>query len=345
MGMSPRARRGLRVLAGLAVGGLVALTVLTLCLLRDPLPRMEERRSRLAVVEEGPVSRADGTIVQPARLRAESGLTLDVLVRAPVTDAPDPSADRPTPGRDAPAREPGARGRDLAAPPRLPLYVLIGGYRTGERAALLVGETNGAVVAGLGYPYEGPVDLAGLEILPHLPAIRSALLDTPPAIQLALDYLLRRPDVDPGRVELVGVSFGAFFAPAAAALDPRVTRLWLVHGAARPHDVLDHGLERWIPHDLPRAAVAAVANVVFAGPQLAPERWLPGVSPRPVVVISARDDESLPRAAVEALYESARPPKERIWLEGRHVHPQRPDIIRRIMDVVLERAARIDAQR
>jgi dienelactone hydrolase len=191
----------------------------------------------------------------------------------------------------------------------------------------------------MGYPYDGPTDLSGLRVLWHLPKIRRAILDTPPAIQLTLDYLLKRPDVDPARVELVGVSFGAFFTPVAAALDPRVTRLWLIHGAADPRRVLEQGLRTTVPYALPRALVAIAGNVVFAGPALAPERWVPRVAPRPVIMINASDDERLPPDAVETLYASARAPKERIWVAGQHLHPTRDDLIREIMDIVLSRAA------
>jgi len=318
--MSPLGRRWPRVVLGLAAGGLLLVAAVTLWLLRDPLPRMAERRSAIAAVEEGHEARAGGMVSVPVRVRASSGLEVNLIVRTPEAHADED-----------PAFAPDQRGRR-------PLFLLIGGYRTGERAAMLVEETRGAVVAAMGYPYEGPLDVSGLAVLRHLAEIRRAILDTPPAVALTLDYLLARPDVDPARVELVGVSLGAFFAPAAAGLDPRVRRLWLVHGAARPREVLEHGLRRYIAWSPPRALVATAANLVFAGPQLAPGRWLPRVSPRPVIMISASDDESLPPDAVRALYANAREPKEQIWLPGRHVHPAREDVIRQLMDVVLERA-------
>lgn len=316
------ARRGLR-LAGLLVLLCAALLgSLTLLLLRDPLPRMAERRSSLAAVRELGDTTAAGLTTRHVQLTAQSGLSFDLMVRAPARAAA--TAD--------PALAPDELGRR-------PLFLILGGYRTGERAATLIDETEGAVVAALGYPYEGPVDVSGLSVLAHLPAIRRAILDTPPAVQLALDYLLSRPDVDPDRVELVGVSLGAFVTPAAAALDPRVSRLWLIHGAGRPRAVLEHGLRRYIPYEVPRELVAAAANVVFAGPLLAPERWLPRLHPRPVVIINAHDDERLPPEAVAALYRSAREPKEQMWLSGAHVHPDRADLVQAIMSVVLAHAA------
>lgn len=304
----------MRRLLLLGVGALLFVGAAAALLLRDPSPRFAERRSALAEVVQGPAERSEGLVSQPLHLTAASGLSFDLLVRTP-EDVIDGSG-------------------------RRPLFLILGGYRTGAQAAMLVDDTRGAVVAAMGYPYDGPVDVKGLAVLRYLPEIRGALLDTPPAVQLALDHLLSLPQVDPERVELLGVSFGAFLAPAAAALDTRVTRLWLVHGAGQPYRVLEHGLERYVPYTLPRKVVAGLAHLAFAGPQLAPEDWLPRVSPRPVVIINASDDERLPREAVEALYASARPPKEQIWLSGEHVHPDRPEVIEEVMDVVLSRASR-----
>ena len=76
----------------------------------------------------------------------------------------------------------------------------------------------------------------------------------------------------------------------------------------------------------------------IGGPQLAPERWAPRIAPRPVVMVNAIDDERMPRAAVESLYDRAAHPKELIWMSGRHIHGDAPTI-QRLVALVLERAA------
>ena len=59
-----------------------------------------------------------------------------------------------------------------------------------------------AVVAAIEYPYHGAPNPKGLAVVREVPAIRRAILDTPPAILLALDYLLAQRDVDSARVKL-----------------------------------------------------------------------------------------------------------------------------------------------
>jgi fermentation-respiration switch protein FrsA (DUF1100 family) len=85
-----------------------------------------------------------------------------------------------------------------------------------------------------------------------------------------------------------------------------------------------------------RFAAAAFANVIIAGPRLAPERWVPRIAPRPFMMVSAEGDERLPRAAVEALYRSAREPKSLVWMPGPHVHADTATV-RRLADIVLAR--------
>lgn len=309
-------RRGRRLLAALAILVLLAAGG-TLWLLRDPRPRFVERRSQLLSADEGPETRASGHGSRSVTLRAANGLRVDLLLRYP---AP-------------------AESRVANHAPR-PVFLILGGYRTGDRAAALVENTHGTIIAAMAYPYNGPLNPKGLAVLPLVPAIRTAILDTPPSVLLAIDYLRSRPDVDSTRIELVGASFGVPFVSIAAAMDPRVSRLWLVHGAGRPLRLIERGLERSIPWAPLRWPVAHLANVLASGPRLAPEKWVAQVAPRPVIMINASEDERLPRAAIDALHESARQPREVIWLPGGHVQPNREEVIRSLVETVLARAAR-----
>jgi fermentation-respiration switch protein FrsA (DUF1100 family) len=84
--------------------------------------------------------------------------------------------------------------------------------------------------------------------------------------------------------------------------------------------------------------------VIIAGPRLDPVRWVPWIAPRPFVMVNARDDERLPRSAVDALYASAREPKELIWMSGAHVHGDK-ETIQRLVAIVMERMKRGDGRR
>lgn len=312
----PSRRRGRRLLAALSV--LVALaTAVALWLLRDPRPRFAARRSALVSADEGPETHDTGHANRSVTLRGANGLEVDLLLRypAPVESRVTRHASRP-------------------------VFLILGGYRTGDRAASLIADTHGAIIAAMSYPYRGPLNPKGLAVLPLVPAIREAIFDTPPAVLLAIDYLTSRPDVDSTRIELVGASFGVPFVTIATAIDSRVSRLWLVHGAGRPLLLIEQGLQRSIPWAPLRWPIAHLANVLASGPRLAPEKWVPQVAPRPLIMINASEDERLPRAAIDVLHASARQPKEVIWLPGQHVQPNREAIIQSLVETVLTRASR-----
>lgn len=292
----------------------VALALGSAWLLRDPTPHFARKRSSFARADTLAASSESLSTDMQLRLHAVNGFTVNIAVRRPVAPATVASRRR--------------------------LFVILGGQRAGKEAALLFPDTRGTVVAAVEYPYHGAANPKGVAVAREVPAIRRAILDTPPAIQLTLDYLFREPDVDSTRVELIGASFGAPFAAIVAALDTRVSRLWLLHGAADPYRLLQHNLRRYVGVAPFRSVVAGAANVMIAGPRLDPVRWVPRVSPRPVIMINALDDERIPRELVKRLYDAARQPKEQHWLPGPHMQRNRRDVLTSLVDTVMALTAR-----
>jgi len=298
-------------LKAFALGSLATVAVISgwiAYLLRDPLPHFLERRSRLVNVTESQPSRRDTYDLTAVRLTASSDLALDLAVRRPVADS----------------------GR------RLPVAVILGGHYGAQRAMEFLGDTPGVMVATISYPFTGDPRPDALTFLREIPKIRAAFLDTPPAVMLALDYLTTRPDVDTTRIEAVGVSLGAPFMCIAGALDQRFARVWALHGSGGSYVPLEANMKRTIKLAPLRAVAAAIANVIIDGPKLDPVRWAPRISPRPFVMVNARDDERLPRSAVDALYASAREPKEIVWMSGRHVHGDK-ETIQALVRIVMDR--------
>src|SRR5581483_3953606 len=72
--------------------------------------------------------------------------------------------------------------------------------------------------------FEGPGQGEPLRVQ-HLPARP----DYEVPVRAAVDYLLTRPEVDPERIALMGSSLGGYYAPRAAAFEPRVKAL-ISHG-------------------------------------------------------------------------------------------------------------------
>lgn len=299
---------------GLIAAASIVLLVLAAAawLLRNPEPVFAARTGRLVRVDTLVVKHEQGMLEQEFALVSATGLRVHLAVRQP-------------------AAAPGDTARRV-------LFLLLGGQERGRGAAALVADTRGTVVASFDYPFDGDHRTKGLAVVALVPAIRRALYDIPPAVTLVLDYLLRRPEVDSARVELVGASFGATFATIAAARDPRVTRLWIAHGGGKPFAMINAGLEREIRFAPLRWPVAGVATLLASGPRLAAERWVGRVSPRPVVMLNALEDERIPRASVEALWNAAREPKSQLWLPGPHMQGNRQEVLRALVDTVMAQA-------
>lgn len=333
-------RRLLARLGLLAGAGIVLSGAAVAWLLRDPEPVFARRTGALVSAVTGAVVRDTVTEEQEVELRSATGLRVSLAVRRPAsqgngTDGSDGTGDANAP--DAGTLRSMARADSST---RRPLFLVLGGHQRGKGAAALIGDTRGTIFASMDYPFEGDQRAKGLAVVAQVPAIRRAFYDTPPAVTLALDYLLSRPDVDPTRVELVGASFGAPFATIAAARDPRVTRLWIAHGGGHPYAMIDTGLVKEIPSAVLRAPVSALATLLASGPRFAPEVWIARVAPRPVVMLNALEDERIPRRSVEALWAAARDPREQVWLPGKHMQGNRPDVLRTLVDSVMARAAR-----
>ena len=301
-----RSRGATVALVSFAIASIVG--ACTAYLLRDPLPHFLERRSRLATSVESTTVHDGGYSLTPVRVTATSGLAVDLAVRRPAADS--------------------AR--------RLPVVVILGGHYGARRAMEFLGDTPGVMVATLSYPFTGDPRPDAVTFLREIPKIRAAFLDTPPAVMLALDYLLKRADVDTTRVEAVGVSLGAPFMCVAGALDNRFSRVWALHGSGGSYVPLEANMKRTISFGPLRAAAAGLSNVIINGPSLDPVRWVPRIAPRPFVMVNASDDERLPRSAVDALYASARQPKELVWMSGRHVHGDK-GTIQALVEIVMRR--------
>jgi len=288
---------------------LLLLAVVILPVLPDPEPGYLARKGQLVEVAETARWHEGRDAYRELRLRSSSGLEVELSLRIPL---------------DSPA-------------PR-PAILLLGGRRTGRDAVKLIDDTRGVAVAAISYPWKDNArKISDLKLLLHFHRLQRAILDTPPALMLAADYLLSLPEIDPRRLELVGVSLGAFFVAVPGALDTRFRRVWLVHGAGQPEKVLAHGLRHYVRSEWLRQLEGRFLGLLTASHHFRPEEWVGRISPRPVIVISARHDEAFPPETVQALHKALREPSEVIWVGENHISPGQKDIIAAISKIVLSR--------
>lgn len=143
-----------------------------------------------------------------------------------------------------------------------------------------------------------------------------------------LDYLAGRPEVDPERIYLGGISMGGILVPAVLAHEPRYAGGILMWTAGRLPSLIEAYVERsdvGIPERwLLRAGAGLLAPVE-------PTRWVGQVGGRPLLFQNARGDEVLPEASVRALHDAAREPKTVLWYEGVHQRGVTEETVRRAL--------------
>jgi fermentation-respiration switch protein FrsA (DUF1100 family) len=224
--------------------------------------------------------------------------------------------------------------RQAGAEQRLPVLIVLGGHRTGSDAAGLFGDVGAQAVVALDYPYDGPDKIRGLsQILKTVPLARRAFIDTPPAVSLVLDWLIDQPWVDTDQIVIVGASLGVPFAALAAARDQRIDGAMLVHGAADNLIWLEAQVARRVDTRLLHRPLASIVYWLAYGPSFNTARNVALISPRPVVIIGARNDERTPAGQTEALYAAAGDPKLLRWTAGEHIEPGRAAVISELLGI------------
>lgn len=146
-----------------------------------------------------------------------------------------------------------------------------------------------------------------------------------------LDYLVTRPDIDPGRIYLLGASFGAITGCTAAAFDPRLSAVVLTYGGGDfslllPSEQARQALGKWTP-------LAAWAVSHFLAPA-DPVRYVDRIAPRPMLFQNGTRDTLIPPAAAQALFDAAREPKDLVWYDSDHIGLDKTQVQRVIADTV-----------
>jgi cephalosporin-C deacetylase-like acetyl esterase len=136
---------------------------------------------------------------------------------------------------------------------------------------------------------------------------RDAMIQTVIDLMRGVDYLHTRTDVDTARIGVTGFSMGGAIGAIACALDPRIKTVVLgITGGDFKILSAGAGDER------------EQARVQLAYRVVDPISYVSRISPRPLLMISAANDEIIPRAATEALFEAAGDPKRNIWYDCGH---------------------------
>jgi fermentation-respiration switch protein FrsA (DUF1100 family) len=146
----------------------------------------------------------------------------------------------------------------------------------------------------------------------------------------AARYVRSRPDVDPERIGVLGVSLGASTALLAAAEDQSLKAIVADSGFAHLIDMVKPGLKAFV--GLPSFPFAPIivryAETILgmkAG-EIRPEHAAAELGDRPLLVIHGADDPLIDVESAYRIYDAASGPKE-LWIVPDCLHAQAPAIL------------------
>ena len=292
---------------------LVILVLIAAYVVELAIPKHDHFLERAGTVETSTIEvTADEAMIDVfVSLESTSGLTAELRVRRPASDAP------------------------------VPVLLVLGGFDTGKDAVELAGVPRGVAFAALDYPYDGEESLSGFyRTARAVPDVQQAFLDSPAVLLLALDWLDGQPWVE--RVELIGASLGVPFTAVAGALDERFSRVWLLHGASDNYALVEYSVRQELESDSRVLSWLVGRSLLFLcyGNSFNTVEWVRRTAPRDVVIVMAEDDDFVPLDARQGFFDlETEAHVELILTEGRHIMPGRPDELRQLLDVVLRRVA------
>jgi dienelactone hydrolase len=267
----------------------------------------DERRGKIQAVYIDDAETTDGQLSSFVTIRSSTGVSFSVRVIRHPSDDP------------------------------LPVLLVLGGHRTGSDAVELFGNVGQRAVVALDYPYNGPEKVKGIgPILKTIPLARQGFLDTVPAVSLAVDWILQQPWADADQLIIVGASLGVPFAATAASRDSRIKGAVLVHGAADNRLWLQRQVERRVDTEILHWPLGTILYWLAYGPVLNTPERAALISPRPVLIIGARDDERTPAGQTEALFAAVNEPKLLRWTGGRHIQPGRNEVVEELLRIADE---------
>jgi dipeptidyl aminopeptidase/acylaminoacyl peptidase len=136
------------------------------------------------------------------------------------------------------------------------------------------------------------------------------------AIGAAVDWLIRRDEVDPHRIGAFGMSMGAYVLTQEAVNDGRLRAVVL---AALPHDVVAFtrlATRRWgLLSELPAYLALRAGGTPV---DMLPKDIIGAISPRPVLIVGGELDPLVPPWMTQLMFAAAREPKELYIVHGGH---------------------------
>lgn len=209
--------------------------------------------------------------------------------------------------------------------------MVFGGFEEAGKVLDVVPKRDDVALASFDYPFHGHRRIQWPDTLFESLQLRDALHAVPEGILGLRHALSENIAIDPKKIGVIGASFGSPFAIEAAARDPEIRWVVIIHGFADIRATLASRLN--LPPLLAKLCAWALTEI-FSLPE--PTEWAPKLHPgQHVLVFAARDDRFIPKRSTEALRKALSKSKATVeWIEtpGGHVGPGSSSLIQSMLE-------------
>jgi pimeloyl-ACP methyl ester carboxylesterase len=213
--------------------------------------------------------------------------------------------------------------RPRPAPTGAAVVVVHGGTRAARRLALYT--LLGRDLAGRGHLVLA-IDLRGFGDSDRPRSLAPEEWAVERDVVAAVGYLLGRPEVDPGRIHVVGHSMGAAYALAAAASDPRIAKVAAVSSPRRVYervfgseapdrDAVHRRFTRLVNSEQP-VPLELFMEIASAWKMTNYVDHFTGGTHQQLLLVDMADDRPGHRGLLEAFYERVSEPKDYVTIPG-----------------------------
>ena len=226
---------------------------------------------------------------------------------------------------------------------RFPVLSIFGGFQKTTKILEAIKPKVPVIIASFDYPFDAPKNFELSQSLKYAPDTKRAMSDLVGAIEELHNVLKIREDVDPSKITIVGASLGAPFALTAAANDPTISGVIIVHGFGDVPGTVKHQLLlRWQPKfgalAHPMAWLLSHLGWLYLDGPTPEASVLRLTSRQRVYMIQAEEDSYIPTASSTRLWnaiENSASQHERLITPGSHLQPQSERSIENISDHIV----------
>lgn len=133
---------------------------------------------------------------------------------------------------------------------------------------------------------------------------RNVISQTVFDLRRAVDFIETRKELDPEKIGYYGISLGGITGTVFCGVEKRVKVPVIVLAGGQ--------LDLLFKEKIPSSEAKDFVSIID------PMNFVEQISPRPLLMINAKNDEVVPPKMSELLFEKAKEPKEIIWYDAKH---------------------------